>query len=49
MDMIGKRMAALEKFFKVRKPKDLNPIEWIETLYEMEIEWEEEHQQPFPV
>ena len=47
--MIGNRIAALEKFFKVRKPKELNPIEWIEKLYEMETEWEEEHQQPFPV
>ncbi|WP_411336111.1 hypothetical protein [Ruminococcus gauvreauii] len=49
MDMIDNRIAALEKFFKAHKPKDPNPIEWIEKLYEMEIEWEEEHQQPFPV
>ncbi|WP_411337241.1 hypothetical protein [Ruminococcus gauvreauii] len=49
MDMIGDRIITLEKFFKVRKPKDLNPLEWIEKLYEMEMEWEEEHQQPFPV
>ena len=43
------RITALEKFFKVKKPKSMNYIEWIEKLYEMEMEWEEEHQQPFPV
>lgn len=47
--MIGTRITALEKFFKVKKPKSMNYIEWIEKLYEMEMEWEEEHQQPFPV
>lgn len=47
--MIGTRIEKLEKFFKVKKPKSMNYIEWIEKLYEMEMEWEEEHQQPFPV
>lgn len=47
--MIGERIDTLEKFFKTKKPKNMNYIEWIEKLYEMEMEWEEEHQQPFPV
>lgn len=45
--MIGDRIAVLEKFFKVRKPDDVNPIEWLDKLYEME--WEDEHQQLFPI
>ena len=48
-NMIGERIDTLEKFFKTKKPKNMNYIEWIEKLYEMEMEWEEEHQQPFPV
>lgn len=47
--MTGERIAILEKFLKVKKPKSMNYIEWIEKLYEMEKEWEEEHHQPFPV
>lgn len=47
--MVGTRIIALEKFFKVKKPKGMNYIEWLEKLYEMETEWEEEHQQPFPI
>ena len=47
--MIGERIAKLEKFFGVKKPKDLNPIEWLEKLYEMECEWEEENQKEFPL
>lgn len=47
--MTGERIAILEKFLKVKKPKGMNYIEWIEKLYEMETEWEEEHQQPFPI
>ena len=47
--MIGERIAKLEKFFGVKKPQDLNPLEWLDELYEMELEWEEEHQQPFPL
>jgi hypothetical protein len=46
--MIGDRIIKLEKFFKVRKPKNLNVIEWFEKLYEMEQDWEEENQQEFP-
>lgn len=46
--MIGERIAKLEKFFKVRKPKELNVIEWSEQLYEMVLEWEEENQREFP-
>lgn len=47
--MIGERIAKLEKFFGVKKPQGLNPVEWLEKLYDMEMEWEEEHQQEFPV
>ena len=47
--MIGDRIAKLEKFFGVRKPKYINPAEWIDILYEMEKEWEEENQTEFPI
>lgn len=47
--MIGERIAKLEKFFGVRKPKSIDPIEWLEKLYEMEMEWEDKNQKPFPV
>lgn len=47
--MIGTRIEKLENFFKVKKPKKMNYIEWIEKLYEMEMKWEEKHQQPFPI
>ena len=47
--MIGKRIVKLEKFFGVKKPKNMNPVEWLDKLYEMEMEWEEEHQKPFPI
>lgn len=47
--MIGDRIAVLEKFFKVRKPDNIDPIEWLDKLYEMEMEWEDDHQQPFPI
>lgn len=47
--MIGARIIKLEKFFGVKKPKELNVIEWTDMLYEMTIAWEEEHQEPFPV
>lgn len=47
--MIGDRIAKLEKFFKVRKPKNLNVIEWLDILYEMELQWEEDHQKQFPI
>lgn len=32
--MIGERIAKLEKFFGVKKPKNMNPVEWLEKLYE---------------
>ena len=47
--MIGYRICRLERFFKVNKPKDMNYIDWSEELYKMCIEWEEEHQQEFPI
>lgn len=47
--MIGERIIVLEKFFKVKKPKNMNYIEWLEKLYDLEMKWEEEHQQSFPV
>lgn len=47
--MIGERIVVLEKFLKVQKPKDMNQIEWLDKLYELETEWEEEHQQLFPI
>lgn len=47
--MIGSRIAKLEKFFGVKMPKDVNVVEWAEQLYEMELAWEDEHQEPFPV
>lgn len=47
--MIGERIAKLEKFFGVKKPKDMNPLERLDKLYEMEMAWEEEHQQSFPI
>lgn len=47
--MIGKRIRKLEKFFGVKKPSNLNQIEWMDKLYEMEQAWEEEHQESFPV
>ena len=47
--MVGERIAKLEKFFGVKKPRELNVLEWLDKLYEMEIEWEEEHKTEFPV
>lgn len=47
--MIGERIEKLEKFFGVKKSKDLTPVEWLEKLYEMEMEWEEENQKEFPI
>lgn len=47
--MIGNRIAKLEKFFGMKKPKNMKPLEWLDELYEMEQAWEEEHQMPFPV
>lgn len=47
--MIGARIIKLEKYFNVKKPKELNVIEWLDKLYEMEVQWEEEHQVEFPI
>lgn len=47
--MIGSRIRKLEKFFGIKKPKALNENEWIEKLYEMELEWEDVHGEPFPL
>lgn len=47
--MIGNRIAKLEKFFGVKKPKDMNYLDWMEKLYEMEQKWEEENGMEFPV
>ncbi|MDU4846118.1 hypothetical protein [Clostridium sp.] len=47
--MIGDRIIKLEKFFKIRHPKNINYIEWLDVLYEMQLEWEEENQREFPI
>lgn len=47
--MIGERITKLEKFFKVKKPKGMNEVEWLEKLYEMEQEWEQENGKEFPL
>lgn len=47
--MIGDRIKKLEKFFGVKKPKNINPLEWLEELYIMEMKWEEEFQAEFPI
>lgn len=47
--MIGGRIRKLEQFFNVRRPRELNELEWIERLHEMEQEWEEEHGEEFPL
>lgn len=47
--MIGERIKKLEKFLGVKMPKGMNPVEWLEKLYEMENEWEEKHGEPFPL
>lgn len=47
--MIGERIVKLEKFFGMKKPKYMNPVEWLDKLYEMEQEWEEEYGEKFPI
>ena len=47
--MVGERIKKLEKFFGVKKPKEITQVEWLEKLYEMELEWEEEHQETIPL
>jgi hypothetical protein len=46
--MIGNRIKKLERFFGVKQPKGMSVLEWFEKLYDMEMAWEEEHQQAFP-
>jgi len=47
--MLGERIIKLEKFFNVKKPKELNALEWAEELHEMELKWEEENKMEFPL
>ena len=47
--MIGECIEKLEKFFGVKKPKELNPVEWLDKLYEMKREWEDEHGEEVPI
>jgi len=47
--VIGERIAKLEQFFGVKKPKELNAIEWLDKLYELEQEWEEKYGREFPL
>lgn len=47
--MIGARIIKLEKFFGVKKPKEINYIQWLDKLYEMQQEWEGEHNREFPI
>ena len=47
--MVGARIIKLEKFFGVKKPKNVNMVEWLEKLYEMEQKWEDVNQKPFPI
>lgn len=47
--MIGDRVVKLEKFFEIKKPKEINYIEWLEELYNMQLEWEEKNQREFQI
>lgn len=47
--MLGERVIKLEKFFGVKKPKEINYSEWLDKLYEMEQAWESEHKREFPI
>lgn len=47
--MIGYIIVKLENFFNVKKPKELNELEWLEKLHEMELDWEEKNQKEFPI
>lgn len=49
VEMIGTRIEKLEKFFGVKKPKQINEIEWLEKLHEMELKWEDDNQKEFPI
>lgn len=45
---LAKRTFKLENFFNVKKPKELNQLEWEDKLYELQQDWEEENQKEFP-
>ena len=52
--MIGERIEKVEKFlrkegYSVKQNNNENPVEYLERLYEVEKEWEEKHQQEFPI
>lgn len=47
--MIGDRVVKLEQFFEIKKPNEINYIEWLEELYNMQLEWEEKNQREFPI
>lgn len=47
--MTGARIRKIEKFLGVKKPTDMNVAQWLEKLYELEMDWEEEHGQQFPI
>jgi len=47
-EVIVRRTFRLEKFFNLKKPKELNWIEWGEKLYELQQDWEEKNQKEFP-
>ena len=52
--MIIHRIAKVEKFlrkegYEAKRRKDENPIEYLERLHEIEMQWEEDNQQEFPV
>lgn len=32
-----------------RAEKNMNSVTWLDKLYEMELEWKEIHQKPFPI
>ena len=38
-----------EKFFGVKKPRNINKAEWLYSLCEMVGTWEDTHRKEFPV
>lgn len=44
-----KRIRKLEKFLGVKQPKGMDILDWMDKLNDMEMEWEDEHQQEFPL
>lgn len=47
-ESIIKRIFKVEKFFSLKKPKEMNYIQWGEKLFELQQEWEEENHEEFP-